>query len=89
MGERSYGLYLWHFPVILSVYGMGAMESSPNLSYLPIRILIISVVSLLLADGSYRMVELPARQYGRKLAKAVRGRETRKAAASAPAVGAS
>ncbi len=73
VGERSYGLYLWHFPVILSVYGMGAELSPPDLSNLPLRLLAIGVISVVLADVSYRFIELPGRRYGRRLGRSVRG----------------
>jgi len=86
VGERSYGLYLWHFPVILSVYGMGAEVNPPDLSHLPLRILAIAVISVALADVSYRFIELPGRRYGRKLGRSVRG-SSPEAALPAAAVG--
>jgi peptidoglycan/LPS O-acetylase OafA/YrhL len=75
MGERSYGLYLWHFPVILSIYGIGSAGNPPDLHHLPLKIVAIFVISIMLAWGSYSLVELPAREYGRKLARRV-GRRT-------------
>lgn len=71
LGERSYGLYLWHFPVILSFYGIGAALFPPELSYLPLRITGIVVVSLGLAAASYTFIEKPARLHGRGYAKRV------------------
>jgi peptidoglycan/LPS O-acetylase OafA/YrhL len=71
LGERSYGLYLWHFPVILSFYGMGASQFPPELSYLPLRITGIALVSLSLAAASYTFIEKPVRLTGRGYAKRV------------------
>jgi peptidoglycan/LPS O-acetylase OafA/YrhL len=73
VGERSYGLYLWHFPVILGVYGIGAEVNPPDLTNLPLRIVAIAVISTVLADVSYRFIELPGRRYGRRLGGLVRG----------------
>jgi peptidoglycan/LPS O-acetylase OafA/YrhL len=71
MGERSYGLYLWHFPVILSVYGMGPLLHPPEVSYIWARLLLIFVVSVGLAAASYSLVEHPAREWGRRLSRRV------------------
>ena len=78
MGERSYGLYLWHFPVILSIYGIGTAGNPADLHHLPLKIAAIFVISIALAWGSYSLVELPA-EYGRKAARRVGSREARRA----------
>jgi peptidoglycan/LPS O-acetylase OafA/YrhL len=67
MGERSYGLYLWHFPVILSVYGMGPLLHPANLNHLAVKIVIIFVISIALGWGSFVFVERPGRLWGRVL----------------------
>jgi peptidoglycan/LPS O-acetylase OafA/YrhL len=77
LGERSYGLYLWHFPVILSLYGMGPSTNPPQLSFLALRLVGIVVLSVALAAGSYRFVEHPGRELGRQLGRRVgRRRQT-------------
>jgi peptidoglycan/LPS O-acetylase OafA/YrhL len=66
-GERSYGIYLWHFPIILSVYGRGAALAPPTLSHWWLRLVIIVTASVAFGAASYRMVEHPARELGRRL----------------------
>lgn len=83
VGERSYGLYLWHFPVILLVYGRGALVHPPHLSYIWVRLPVIFVVSLILAAVSYAFIEHPAREFGRRLS---RPRPSTAAAAATKAV---
>lgn len=57
VGERSYGIYLWHWPVfVLSRPGID-VETSPWLAT-PARIALV----LLLAEVSYRYVEMPIRR---------------------------
>ncbi|MHB8508791.1 MAG: acyltransferase family protein [Candidatus Dormibacteria bacterium] len=69
LGRRSYGLYLWHFPVVLSVYGRGPLLNPPQLSYWPLRLLVILAVSIALAAASYSLVEKPAMARGAVLAR--------------------
>ncbi len=63
VGERSYGLYLWHWPVIVllgaafPVIDRGGLESW----WLGLAALVLSVA---LAAGSYRLVEQPVRRHG-------------------------
>lgn len=71
MGERSYGLYLWHFPVILSVYGMGPLLHEANLHHLTVKIVMIFVISIVLGWGSFVFVERPGRLWGRDLGRKV------------------
>lgn len=69
LGERSYGIYLWHWPVfVLSRPGID-VEASPWLAT-PVRIAAV----LALAEVSYRCVELPIRRgaLGRAMAGARR-----------------
>jgi peptidoglycan/LPS O-acetylase OafA/YrhL len=54
LGRRSYGLYLWHFPV-LSV----AINQVPARVPLAARDLLGVAVSLVVAAGSYRLIEAP------------------------------
>jgi peptidoglycan/LPS O-acetylase OafA/YrhL len=70
VGERSYGIYLWHWPVfVLSRPGID-LEASPWLAT-PARIAVV----LVLAELSYRLVEVPIRRgaLGRALGSVRRG----------------
>lgn len=77
IGERSYGLYLWHWPVLVlllaanpSALGSGFPEPSVAL--------IALLLTFLLAGLSYRFMELPIRRHGirpflRRIAAGLRG----------------
>lgn len=56
IGKRSYGIYLWHYPLILLITPPGAMGETPFWLYL-VEIVVIFAVS----DISYRFVENPIR----------------------------
>lgn len=61
IGERSYGLYLWHYPIIVlstPVYEIG------NPSYL--RVILQLIITFIVADFSYNYIEMPIRKYGFK-----------------------
>jgi peptidoglycan/LPS O-acetylase OafA/YrhL len=72
VGTRSYGLYLWHFPIILSVYGIGPGARAPITTHIGVRLLFIAVASVALAAVSYSAVEHPAREWGRRFARSRR-----------------
>lgn len=67
LGKRSYGLYLWHFPVVLALYERGPMASPPRLTHYAARFVLIWVLSIGFAAASYRFVEKPAMDYGKAL----------------------
>jgi peptidoglycan/LPS O-acetylase OafA/YrhL len=71
LGDRSYGLYLWHFPVILVVYERGTDLLPPDISHPLFRVAAVWVLSLGLAMLSFRFVEAPARDYGRDLSRRI------------------
>jgi peptidoglycan/LPS O-acetylase OafA/YrhL len=79
-GERSYGIYLWHFPIILSIYGRGSSLLPPTLTHWGLRLVAIFVASTAFGAASYHMVEHPARAWGRSFA----ARGSRRRAAPAP-----
>ncbi len=62
VGERSYGLYLWHWPVILVVDQL--MPTTPNTPAFGLRTLVILLVAGAIAEASYRFVETPVRVFG-------------------------
>ena len=62
VGERSYGIYLWHWPVIL-VGGALWPVAPGGVGFLASRVLCI-FATLGLAAASYRWVELPVRRRG-------------------------
>ncbi len=66
LGERSYGLYLWHFPVILVVFGIGSAFAPPHTSHMALKVIAIWVISIALACGSFSLVERPGRLLGRR-----------------------
>lgn len=57
IGKRSYGMYLWHYPILLLMNPRGAV-GDPNYLYLLVQLAIIFAVSAL----SYRFVEDPIRK---------------------------
>ena len=62
LGERSYGIYLWHWPVLVLVQLLWPV-ASPSDGLLPIGVLSL-VITLGLAGVSYRWLELPIRRFG-------------------------
>jgi peptidoglycan/LPS O-acetylase OafA/YrhL len=55
IGRMSYGLYLWHFPL---VYGCGALAVDGTPPNFP-RATLAIVLTFLLAGSSYRWIEKP------------------------------
>jgi peptidoglycan/LPS O-acetylase OafA/YrhL len=84
LGDRSYGLYLWHFPVILVIFERGSAMLPPDNSHPLIRLALVGLVALTLAAVSYRFIELPAREYGRRLSRRIADRQASAAAVPAP-----
>lgn len=62
IGERSYGLYLWHWPVILVVAAV--LGDTPGTSTWWRTALVAVVATTALAWASYRWVETPVRRRG-------------------------
>jgi peptidoglycan/LPS O-acetylase OafA/YrhL len=59
VGERSYGIYLWHWPIFQATRpGL----DFPNLGVL--NLLLRLVLTVIVAEVSYRFVELPVRRGG-------------------------
>lgn len=56
LGDRSYSLYLWHWPIFVTLYFIGKQN-------LIIYQVIAVVLSLVLAHISYRLIEIPTRKY--------------------------
>ena len=56
LGTRSYGIYLWHWPIIVL--------GRPRLTHLaaPLRSLLFIAASLALAEASFRLLERPIRR---------------------------
>jgi peptidoglycan/LPS O-acetylase OafA/YrhL len=67
VGERSYGLYLWHFPIVLSLYGRGTLTAPAATNLVALRIALILCLSLVFAHMSYVAIERPAQNYGRRM----------------------
>jgi hypothetical protein len=62
VGARSYGIYLWHWPVFL-VIGQDLPVAPGGPTYLLTRLWCV-VVTVAVADLSYRFVETPVRRHG-------------------------
>lgn len=58
LGSRSYGIYLWHWPILVG-FGVAGHAHKPLL-----RVVVGVLVSLAVAELSYRVVEMPIRQQG-------------------------
>jgi peptidoglycan/LPS O-acetylase OafA/YrhL len=62
VGERSYGIYLWHWPVACIV--TAAVGAQPGTARWGVGIGLTIVLTVVLAAASYRWVELPVRRLG-------------------------
>ncbi len=62
VGARSYGIYLWHWPVFL-VIGQDLPVAPGGTAYLLTRFWCV-LVTFAVADLSYRFVETPVRRHG-------------------------
>ena len=63
IGERSYGLYLWHWPVILIVAALLPATVPGSEPTLVVAALSIGL-TVVLTEISYRWVEMPVREHG-------------------------
>ncbi|ALE16819.1 Acyltransferase 3 [Altererythrobacter epoxidivorans] len=67
LGESSYGLYLWHFPIQLSaILIIGPSGQLEVLAQSPAFFFSYLAISLFVARLSYRYFEAPARRYLRR-----------------------
>ncbi|WP_394279163.1 acyltransferase family protein, partial [Microbacterium sp.] len=86
IGERSFGLYLWHWPVVVLLTA-AVTGASPDVAVpVPVGVatLVLSVAAAML---SYRFIEQPVRRRGLRgsvatLGRALRGRPVRRFAAT-------
>lgn len=64
LGALSYGVYLWHLPVLQALASLGAGQ---GVVWWPPALLLVALPpTLLLAWGSWRFVEQPARRWVRR-----------------------
>lgn len=56
IGDRSYSLYLWHWPLVVALYFSGLQSDWT-------WVIAAFILSIVLAHLSYRFVEIPTRQY--------------------------
>jgi peptidoglycan/LPS O-acetylase OafA/YrhL len=68
VGVISFGLYLWHFPLIGWLDAAHAFDRIDGYR-LPWSLPVVVVLALLLAEASYRIVERPALRIGRRHAR--------------------
>lgn len=69
LGERSYSIYLWHFPIILSVYERGPLRHLPAPGGYEWRLPVILALTLVVASVSYSAIERPGMEWGRRIAR--------------------
>ncbi|MEV0891778.1 acyltransferase family protein [Promicromonospora sp. NPDC050262] len=62
VGERSYGIYLWHWPVACVV--TAAVGAQPGTVWWGVGTGLTVALTVVLAAASYRWVELPVRRLG-------------------------
>lgn len=80
IGERSYGIYLWHWPLVVLVTAAGSGTTAD--AGVPVAAgATAAVLTLVLSELSYRFVEQPVRVHGFRGA----GRRVRARLASSPA----
>jgi peptidoglycan/LPS O-acetylase OafA/YrhL len=72
LGERSYSIYLWHFPIILTVYERGPLRHLPVVGGYEWRLPLILALTLVVASVSYAAIERPGMEWGRRIAQRFR-----------------
>lgn len=63
LGERSYGIYLWHWPVLVLVQAAWPSDGQAGQAAAPIGAL-AAALTLIAAGSSYRWLEQPIRRLG-------------------------
>ena len=68
LGERSYSIYLWHFPIIIFfsrmlLYPHKKMDGSYDTTLALKTLILIFFFTLLISELSYRFFECPAREW--------------------------
>lgn len=63
IGERSYGIYLWHWPVLLILKSFPAASAEGYLQYVGLPVAAVAI-TFLLSEASYRWIESPVRSVG-------------------------
>jgi peptidoglycan/LPS O-acetylase OafA/YrhL len=71
LGERSYSIYLWHFPLVLVMYERGPLKRLPPEDGYWWRLPGILLLTLVFASASYHLIERPGMDYGRRLAQRI------------------
>lgn len=66
LGEISYGIYLWHWPIQIAVFGGTLPDRLEAPATLLVCGLVSLVLSILLASLSYWLIEKPAIQWARQ-----------------------
>jgi peptidoglycan/LPS O-acetylase OafA/YrhL len=81
LGDRSYSLYLWHWPVVVALVYVDLRDS-------PLAIASALVITLLLGHLSFKWVESPSRQWltGQRLGLAAGGLALAAVAVALPAI---
>lgn len=74
IGDRSYSIYLFHFPVMALVWVVltrfaPVVHHYPPLFYSTIQVITVVPITLLLSDLCYRLIEIPWTDRGSRLAK--------------------
>jgi hypothetical protein len=64
LGERSYGIYLWHWPLAVLLEYIIPPPAKPSLGHDAVMAGIIFALSVAIAAASYRLLERPIRQEG-------------------------
>ena len=63
IGDRSYGIYLWHWPLL--VLAMAVLQGTTTTAVVPVPIgLGVLALTLVASAVSYRFVETPVRRHG-------------------------
>ncbi|MEG0772599.1 acyltransferase family protein [Clostridium sp.] len=61
IGKRSYGIYLWHYPIIVLSTPLSQIGQANGL-----RIFLQLISTFIIAELSYRYIEIPIQKYGFK-----------------------
>ncbi|MFI8632521.1 acyltransferase family protein [Microbacterium sp. NPDC077663] len=86
IGERSFGIYLWHWPLVV-ILTVATTRSSPDVA-VPLEVALLTLaLTLLAAEVSFRFIEQPVRRLGFRaslltVGRAFRGGPVRRLAAT-------